>query len=69
MHGESGNELPLEATTPQTIRGLKRQATKLKKARGIRQTEALDIVAKSMGYDSYRSALNALGDDSKETVQ
>lgn len=69
MHGESGNELPLEATTPQTIRGLKRQATKLKKARGIRQTEALDIVAKSMGYDSYRSALNALGDDSQETVQ
>lgn len=69
MHAESGNQLPPEVTAPQTIKGLKRQATKLKKARGIRQTEALEIVALSMGYGSYKSALNALGDDSQEPIQ
>ena len=69
MHDDPGIALPLEATLPKTIKGLKRQATKLKKARGIRQTEALDIVAKSMGYGSYRSALNALGDDPQKPTQ
>lgn len=60
MHAEPGNELPLEAGPPQTLRGLKRQATKIKKARGIRHAEALEIVAQSMGYSSYKSALNDL---------
>lgn len=64
MHAESGNKLPTEGCAPQTIKGLKRQATKIKKARGIRHSEALDIVAQSMGYGSYKSELNDLGDDS-----
>lgn len=57
MHAEFGNELPPETAPPETIKGLKRRATKIKKERGIRHTEALDIVAQSMGYPSYKSAL------------
>lgn len=69
MHAEPGNELPKEAQPPQTIKGLKRQATKMKKARGIRHAEALEIVAQSMGYSSYKSALNDLGDSAQEPSQ
>lgn len=65
MHAEPGNELPPEAAPPKTIRGLKKQATKVKKARGIRHSEALDIVAQRMGYGSYKLALSDLGDDSQ----
>lgn len=63
MHSESRNELTPEVTAPQTLKGLKRQATKIKKAHGIRHLEALEIVAKSMGYDSYQAAFNALSGD------
>lgn len=69
MHAEPGNELPEESRPPQTIKGLKRQATKIKKARGIRHVEALEIVAQSMGYSSYKSALNDLGDSALEPSQ
>lgn len=58
MHVEPGNELSQEAQPPKTIKGLKRRATKIKKARGIRHAEALEIVAQSMGYSSYKTALS-----------
>lgn len=69
MHAEPGNELPSKAMPPENLKGLKRQATKLKRARGIRHSEALVIVAQSMGYTSYKSALNALGDKVLEQSQ
>lgn len=69
MHAEPGNELTQEVRPPQTIKGLKRQATKIKKARGIRHAEALEIVAQSMGYSSYKTALSNLGDPALEPSQ
>ncbi len=69
MHAEPGNELPQEIQPPQTLRGLKRKATKIKKERGIRHGEALEIVALSMGYTSYKSALSDLGDSDLEPSQ
>ena len=66
MHAEPGNEMPQETRLPQTIKGLKRQATKIKKDRGIRHAAALEIVAQSMGYSSYKAALNELGDSALE---
>ena len=59
---ELGNELPSEFGPPSTIKGLKRRAIKIKRERGIRHTEALEVVARSMGYTSYKSALNGLGE-------
>lgn len=66
MHAEPGNEMLQEVRPPQTIKGLKRKATKIKKERGIRHAEALEIVAQSMGYSSYKSALDDLGETSQE---
>lgn len=60
MHADPGNKSSLEAGPPQTLTGLKRRATRIKKARGIRHAEALEIVAQSMGHTSYRSALTDL---------
>ena len=69
IHAEPGNDLHQETQPPQTLKGLKRQATKIKKARGIRHMEALEIVAQSMGYSSYKSALKDLGDAALEPCQ
>jgi hypothetical protein len=49
----------LFAVQPLTVDSLKRQATRLKKARGIRQHEALDLVIQEHGYVNWRHFLNS----------
>lgn len=45
---------------PTTIKGLKSQAKKLKRETGCTHTAALELVARSIGFGSYREAKNAL---------
>ncbi|WP_421793534.1 hypothetical protein [Hydrocarboniphaga effusa] len=47
-------------TQPKTIESIKRRATTLKKAEGIKHHEALERVAKEAGFENYRHALATL---------
>lgn len=58
-----GNELDREWTPPQTLKGLKRLATKIKRERGITHTQALELSAQRMGYPCYKTALIDLRED------
>lgn len=47
---------------PTTIAGLKRQAKKLKKEAGCTHSQALDQIARQMGYAHYNQALRHLAE-------
>ncbi|BBV94883.1 MULTISPECIES: hypothetical protein [Pseudomonas] len=53
---DPGNELDREWTPPQTLKGLKRLATKIKRERGIIHAQALELSAQRMGYPCYKTA-------------
>ncbi len=73
--GRSGDESPKGPTGPAPLRDgaeaiapakasiprIKREAKKLKKMQGIKHTQSLEVVARSYGYQNYRSALAELG--------
>ncbi|WP_177331248.1 hypothetical protein [Pseudomonas sp. NBRC 111125] len=58
-----GNELDQEWTPPQTLKGLKRLATRIKRERGITHSQALELSAQRMGYPCYKTALIDLRED------
>lgn len=47
---------------PNTLKGLKREAKKLKRATGCKHANALEMVARSLGFASYHAAQKALPD-------
>ena len=52
--------MDIHALTPRTLSGIKRAATRMKRALGISHAEALDRVARQAGYRSYRDAQRML---------
>jgi hypothetical protein len=48
--------------TPTTLAGLKRQAKKLSRDTGCKHVHALDRIARSMGFPTYKAAQAALSD-------
>lgn len=55
-----GNVAEQEFIPPQTLKGLKRLAVKIKRRDGITHTQALEVAAQKMGYTSYIQARKAL---------
>ncbi|WP_178075551.1 MULTISPECIES: hypothetical protein [unclassified Pseudomonas] len=66
---EPGNELAADWTPPQTLKGLKRLAKKIKRERGVIHAQALELSAQRMGYPCYKTALIDLGEDQGSVSQ
>lgn len=59
----------MQSEQPLTLDSLKRQATRLKKASGIRQHEALDLVVQKHGYVNWRHFLNLFASKADATTE
>lgn len=51
--------------TQHTLEHVKRQAKQVKKDQGITHTQALEVVAKSLGFLNYAHCVNVLSDFKK----
>lgn len=60
MEEINGNVAEQEFTPPSTLKGLKSRAKQVKRRDGITHTQALDVVARMMGYTGYAEARKAL---------
>jgi hypothetical protein len=50
----------IENIHPKTLDGVKRLATQLKKSRGIKHSDALDLAAQAANFTNFRHALRTL---------
>lgn len=60
MTDANGNTAEPQYTPPSTLKELKREATRTKRRDGITHTQALDVVARMMGYNGYAQARKEL---------
>ena len=50
----------MENTKPKTLDGIKKLAKKIKKAKEVKHTEALELASKQAGFQNFRHARAAL---------
>ncbi len=60
MTEANGNIAEKQYTPPSTLKGLKREAVRVKRRDGITHTQALNVVAQMMGYGGYAHARKEL---------